>query len=572
MTRRPLLLWQLTGLLGLAVLPWYAIEDGFWNFEWLFDGYPFDSDYAPLLFLFLQGEAPWLWPTAAFLAASTYALRRDKIDPAYAVTLLLAGGGGFAYVLLQGFTIGIDGWEYQVLNELFGPMERQYGMGYGALLIMGGLFFLFTQGLAARGAVNGDVFVVSSIGLIVAVVAIFIFFPVFHILISAVQDNDGAYSLTEFTGKLFSAKIWGLHCLTSTRGCGVAWNSFVLAVAVGVGSTLLGLAFALIATRTGFRYKRALRALTEAHGILDVHLFDESGDLRKHVLCFHNGIIFLFPHKVRHKLTQGTTQLLRRVNVGGTHPLVVLESLIHPPGVEPLVFATAEILQQHLDVPLIHKLDAVLLPVPDRIRLHASRELLEPLRIRGTGQQFLEVMTGDTRKGILGKRGIFTGQRTVIKLLCRPVPIPDAQLPLLDQQLLVSLRLAASQQTDQRGDLCSGPDTIEVVGFARFQSSDKSPQRAGHCLVCVRSSPHACRHFTATNGVFQLSRIGLQSLFGIPLQCVSEHRQVCPGSIQLAGLAICEDIAAIGIAGRQRHESPSNVFTRELEAGVGLLE
>ena len=262
MTRRPLLLWQLIGLFGLVVLPWYAIEDGFWNFEWLFDGYPFDSDYAPLLFLFLEGEAPWLWPTAAFLAASTYALRYQKIDPAYATTLLLTGGGGFAYVMLQGFTIGIDGWEYQVLNDLFGPRERQYGMGYGALLIMGGLFFLFTQGLAARGAVNGDVFVVGSISLIVAVVAIFIFFPVFHILISAIQDNDRVYSLTAFTGKMFSAKIWGLHCLTSTRGCGVAWNSFVLAVAVGVGSTLLGLAFALIATRTGFRYKRGLRVLT----------------------------------------------------------------------------------------------------------------------------------------------------------------------------------------------------------------------------------------------------------------------------------------------------------------------
>jgi iron(III) transport system permease protein len=262
MTNKPLFLWQLTGLLGLVAVPWYAIEDGFWNFEWLFDGYPFDSDYAPLLFLFLQGEAPWLWPTAAFLAASAYALRCDKIDPAYAITLLLAGGGGFAYVLLQGFTVGIDGWEYQVLNDLFGPMERQYGMGYGALLIMGGLFFLFTQGLAARGAVNGDVFVVGSIGLIVAVVAIFIFFPVSRILISAVQDNEGVYSLTEFTGKLFSAKIWGLHCLEDSRGCGVAWNSFVLAVAVGIGSTLLGLAFALIATRTGFRYKRALRALT----------------------------------------------------------------------------------------------------------------------------------------------------------------------------------------------------------------------------------------------------------------------------------------------------------------------
>ena len=96
MTRKPVLLWQLIGLFGLVALPWYAIEDGFWNFEWLFDGYPFDSDYAPLLFLILQGEAPWLWPTVAFLAASAYALRCDKIDPAYATTLLVAGGGGFA--------------------------------------------------------------------------------------------------------------------------------------------------------------------------------------------------------------------------------------------------------------------------------------------------------------------------------------------------------------------------------------------------------------------------------------------------------------------------------------------
>jgi len=32
----------------------------------------------------------------------------------------------------------------------------------------------------------------------------------------------------------------------------------------------------------------ALRALTERHPALDVHLFDETGGLRQHVLCFHN--------------------------------------------------------------------------------------------------------------------------------------------------------------------------------------------------------------------------------------------------------------------------------------------
>jgi molybdopterin synthase sulfur carrier subunit len=32
----------------------------------------------------------------------------------------------------------------------------------------------------------------------------------------------------------------------------------------------------------------ALRALIELHPALEVHLFDETGDLRQHVLCFQN--------------------------------------------------------------------------------------------------------------------------------------------------------------------------------------------------------------------------------------------------------------------------------------------
>jgi molybdopterin converting factor small subunit len=33
----------------------------------------------------------------------------------------------------------------------------------------------------------------------------------------------------------------------------------------------------------------ALRALVQEHPALGVHLFDETGSLRQHVLCFHNG-------------------------------------------------------------------------------------------------------------------------------------------------------------------------------------------------------------------------------------------------------------------------------------------
>ena len=44
--------------------------------------------------------------------------------------------------------------------------------------------------------------------------------------------------------------------------CGVAWNSLFLAVLVGFITTILGLVFALVVTRSGFRYKRLLRTLT----------------------------------------------------------------------------------------------------------------------------------------------------------------------------------------------------------------------------------------------------------------------------------------------------------------------
>ncbi|MEM7260157.1 MAG: hypothetical protein AAF404_22510, partial [Pseudomonadota bacterium] len=59
---RAVWLWMAVGLLGYFVLPWYLLEDGFFSFEWLFDGYPIDSDYAPAVFLVAQGEKVWLAP------------------------------------------------------------------------------------------------------------------------------------------------------------------------------------------------------------------------------------------------------------------------------------------------------------------------------------------------------------------------------------------------------------------------------------------------------------------------------------------------------------------------------
>ena len=89
-------------------------------------------------------------------------------------------------------------------------------MGYGALLVAGAFLFLFTTGLAGRGAVGGDVFVVGSIGFVVAVVSIFIFMPIFQMMANALVTQEGSYSLATFLGKAVQRKTVG-HRLRHRR-------------------------------------------------------------------------------------------------------------------------------------------------------------------------------------------------------------------------------------------------------------------------------------------------------------------------------------------------------------------
>ncbi|MEX0318985.1 MAG: ABC transporter permease [Ruegeria sp.] len=261
-TSHPVLIfWIVAGWVGFFLLPWYGVEE-FFSFEWLIDGYPFDEDYAPAGFLIAQGEKLWLAPMVLALLAPLLALGKRKIDPIYAKVLILAGAWGFGWLILQGFAIGIRGWNFEWAKALFGDLgDRQFGMGYGALICASAFLFLFTQGIAARGAINGDVFVVSAIGGVIVIVTAFVFFPIAKMLTAAFITDDGGYSGSVFLSKFFDDRLWGLGCLSGSR-CGAAWNSLFLAVLVGVVTTVLGLIFALVVTRSGFRYKRALRALT----------------------------------------------------------------------------------------------------------------------------------------------------------------------------------------------------------------------------------------------------------------------------------------------------------------------
>ncbi|MDP2697602.1 iron ABC transporter permease [Thalassospira sp.] len=254
--------WLLAGWTGFLILPWYQQEYGFWTLEWLTDGYPFYADYAPAILQATLYDRGWLLPLAIFLILPLALLRVARQDRNYARILILSGMGGLVYLLVQGFAIGISGWGFGFLESLFGPLDvRQYGLGYGALFCAASFLVLLCTGLAAAGAMRGDVFVTSAIGVVVALVAVFVFFPVSRILVGGFVDYDGALSGAAFARNFFNNGVWGVGCLSGGY-CGVAWNTAILAILTATSTTLLGLTFALVVTRTAFRWKKSLRVLT----------------------------------------------------------------------------------------------------------------------------------------------------------------------------------------------------------------------------------------------------------------------------------------------------------------------
>ena len=221
--RRSALAWSAVGCAALTLLPWYAASDG----------------ASP-------GKLQLLVPGLALLAALALRNLPARLGRAtLGFRLMVLGGGGVLYIAAQGLLVG-----------------GQPGLGLGAAVVATSLVMLFAIGLAARGAFKGDVFVAGAVVVVTVLVGLFTFYPVARILLSAIQGSDGAISAWAPAERLFAAKIWRLDCLTGGRSCGVGWNTLLLGVLTGVTTTALGLAFALMVTRTGFKAKRLLRVLT----------------------------------------------------------------------------------------------------------------------------------------------------------------------------------------------------------------------------------------------------------------------------------------------------------------------
>jgi iron(III) transport system permease protein len=225
--------WLGLGWIGVLLLPWYA-------------GAPGLESAARLA---LDGQI-WLWPLLVPILLAISSRPRHQVA---------AGIFGTAWLVLESTLIGHKGWTIAVPPGI-GQLS-QAPLGWGALAFALACGAFLARGLARLGYGGGQVFVTGSLLAIGGSILVFVFWPILTVLGSAVRDDNGALAPGLFVSKLTDPSIWSVGCLGGGQ-CGVAWNTVALAILVGIVTTLLGLAFALLAVRTTIPLKPLLRALS----------------------------------------------------------------------------------------------------------------------------------------------------------------------------------------------------------------------------------------------------------------------------------------------------------------------
>jgi len=260
--RRAPLAWSLAGLLAAGLLPWYALQEGLGSGVWL-PGLWSSEDYASGFAQFAGHGRWWLAPVLAALVACAVVSLTPLPRERRGTLLLIASGAGIVLLAAGSLAIGLRGWTAGWLVDLLGELDaRQVGIGAGGTLVLIAFLSLLAIALALRGAFGGDAFIAGAVTTVAASIVLFTAWPILRILVQAFQDGDGLFTPALLVERLATEKIWSLRCLSGGGRCGVAWNTLFLALACGAGTTALGLAFALIVTRTGFAHKRTLRVLT----------------------------------------------------------------------------------------------------------------------------------------------------------------------------------------------------------------------------------------------------------------------------------------------------------------------
>ncbi len=252
--------WVALGLLSFALLPWYFLQQ-----QSLLEALPgvwAGAETASGWVQTARHGRPWLGSALLGLLVCGAGLLRPWPARVQGAALVLGSLAGLLGLLLSGFAIGATGWSFESLEVFWGTLPTgQYGMGWGAALVLLTLVVLLGAGLARLGSFRGDVFVAAAVVLCAALLALFVVYPVLRSLVAAWVDEAGAYAWPNLLDRLATERIWGLGCLQGEGRCGVAWNTLWLALITATGTTLMGLLLALWAERGGTRLARPLNIL-----------------------------------------------------------------------------------------------------------------------------------------------------------------------------------------------------------------------------------------------------------------------------------------------------------------------
>ena len=208
--------WVLLGLLAWIIIPWKGLEYGL-----------FESSGSEILDAFA-------WKS----------INTSLIPLAASLLFLLRPWKSYKKANLIDAIISATCFVF----TLFGAAILNESLGYGAAIQLSFFLFIFSLALARMGFIQGDPFMTTAIVMIMVSIAVFVLFPISTIFSKVVFLEDGT-----FTPMAFYKNI------TSFGVARTLQNSLMLAVAVGISSTFLGLCFSLFTVRITKHFKGLAR-------------------------------------------------------------------------------------------------------------------------------------------------------------------------------------------------------------------------------------------------------------------------------------------------------------------------
>jgi iron(III) transport system permease protein len=245
--------------------------------------FPFTAQREGILGIFQQGDfSSTLWALRVELPILNYLIAILVLDVFLFIVNITHTWRGRALLLANSIGVILFTIQFAVLS----PDVR---LGLGSYLIFFTFLFFLAKALSRLGLIKGDTFISGSILSIGALLIVFILFPLGVILAKGMIAESGVKP-THF-----------IHTLRGYAGTGrIIFNSVLMASTVGVLSTVIGLAFALVVERSRLRFKAFMQGFSLLPiitppfviGLAIIFMFGRMGFITNSLLGIRTSFVF----------------------------------------------------------------------------------------------------------------------------------------------------------------------------------------------------------------------------------------------------------------------------------------